>query len=99
MRVERGDFEAALAERVNTAQLVGDIGAHWLKLAEHRPTVCFAVGVTHSIAIRDEFRREKFYGEKPPWSWRSLPLVAPQPHVLVWVRSQARAYAQSRGEA
>ena len=58
VRVERGDYvESQLAERVNTAELVGDIGTHWLKLGERRPTVCFATGVEHSVAIRNEFRR------------------------------------------
>ena len=58
VRVERGDYvESQLAERVNRAELVGDIGTHWLKLAERRPTVCFATGVEHSVAIRNEFRR------------------------------------------
>jgi superfamily II DNA or RNA helicase len=58
VRVERGDYaEGQLAARVNTAELVGDIGSHWLKLGERRPTVCFATGVEHSVAIRNEFRR------------------------------------------
>lgn len=58
IRVERGDYvEAQLAERVNTAELVGDIVAHHLKLGKNRPTVCFATGVNHSRHIRDEFRR------------------------------------------
>jgi DNA repair protein RadD len=58
LRVERGDYvEAQLAARVNRAELVGDIGTHWLKLGERRPTVCFATGVEHSVAIRNEFRR------------------------------------------
>lgn len=58
IRVERGDYvEAQLAERVNTALLVGDIVTHWLKLGENRATVCFAAGVNHSRHIRDEFRR------------------------------------------
>lgn len=58
VRVERGDYvEAQLAARVNRAELVGDIGTHWLKLGGRRPTVCFATGVEHSVAIRNEFRR------------------------------------------
>lgn len=58
VRVERGDYvESQLAARVNTAELVGDIGMHWLKLGEGRPTICFATGVEHSVAIRNEFRR------------------------------------------
>lgn len=58
VRVERGDYvESALAARVDTAQLVGDIVEHWHRLAERRRTVVFATGVAHSVHIRDEFRR------------------------------------------
>ena len=58
VQVARGDYvEAQLAERMNTARLVGDIVEHWLRLAERRPTVCFATGVKHSLHIRDQFRR------------------------------------------
>jgi len=58
VRVERGDYvERQLAERVDTAQLVGDIVEHWLRLAERRRTVVFATGVGHSVHLRDEFRR------------------------------------------
>jgi ribosomal protein L32 len=44
---------------------------------------------------------EKFGGAKPPWSWRSLPPVEPEAHVLAWVRSRVIAYAksQARGAA
>jgi DNA repair protein RadD len=38
---------------------------------------------------------EKFGDAKPPWSWRSLPPIEPEPHVLAWVRSRAIAYAKS----
>jgi superfamily II DNA or RNA helicase len=58
LRVERGDYvESQLAERVNTAKLVGDIVEHWLRLGEGRRTVVFTVNVAHSVHIRDEFRR------------------------------------------
>jgi superfamily II DNA or RNA helicase len=58
VRVERGDYvQTQLTERVNRPELVGDIGTHWLKLSECRPTVCFATSVEHSVAIRNEFRR------------------------------------------
>jgi superfamily II DNA or RNA helicase len=45
--------------------------------------------------------QEKFNGAKPPWSWRTLPPIDPEPHVLSWVRSRQIAYAksQSRGAA
>jgi DNA repair protein RadD len=60
----RGDYvEAQLSARVNTAQLVGDIVTHWHKLAECRPTVCFATGVEHSVHIRNEFRQSGILAE------------------------------------
>jgi superfamily II DNA or RNA helicase len=58
VRVERGDYvERQLAERVDTAQLVGDIVEHWHRLAGRRRTVIFATGVAHAVHLRDEFRR------------------------------------------
>jgi superfamily II DNA or RNA helicase len=58
IRVEHGDYvESQLAERIDTAQLVGDIVEHWHRLADRRRTVVFATGVAHSVHIRDEFRR------------------------------------------
>ncbi len=58
VEVRRGDYaENQLEEKVNTDVLVGDIIEHWFKLAERRPTVVFAVGVAHSVHLRDEFRR------------------------------------------
>lgn len=58
IQVKRGDYvESQLAERVDTANLVGDIVTHWLRLAERRRTVIFATGVAHSVHIRDELRR------------------------------------------
>jgi superfamily II DNA or RNA helicase len=58
VRVARGDYvESELAERMDKAQLVGDIVGHWHRLADRRKTVVFATGVAHSIHIRDEFLR------------------------------------------
>jgi DNA repair protein RadD len=58
VQVERGDYvERQLAERVDTAQLVGDVVEHWLRLAGRRPTVVFATGVAHSLHLRNEFSR------------------------------------------
>ena len=57
VRVERGDYvERDLAQRMNTASLVGDIPTNWHRLAERRPTVVFATGRGHSVSIRDAFR-------------------------------------------
>jgi DNA repair protein RadD len=51
-----GDYvESQLAERMDRANLVGDIVTHWHKYGERRKTVCFAVNVAHSLHIRDEF--------------------------------------------
>lgn len=53
----RGDYvETELAERMNQRDLIGDIVEHWHRLASGRPTVVFATGVAHSVAIRDDFR-------------------------------------------
>ncbi len=58
VRVERGDYvEKQLADRMNKADLVGDVVSHWLRLAERRRTVVFATGVAHSVHLRDEFLR------------------------------------------
>jgi len=56
VRVEKGDYvESQLAQRMDRAQLVGDIVSHWHRLAERRRTVVFASGVAHSVHLRDEF--------------------------------------------
>jgi hypothetical protein len=58
VRVEHGDYaERQLAERMDKAQLVGDVVEHWHRLANRRRTVVFASGVRHSVHLRDEFRR------------------------------------------
>jgi DNA repair protein RadD len=58
VHIRRGDYvENELAARMNTAKLVGDVVAHWLRLAERRSTVVFAVDVAHSVHLRNEFRR------------------------------------------
>jgi superfamily II DNA or RNA helicase len=56
VRTQQGDYVVGqLDRRMNTDALVGDIVEHWLKYGEHRRTVCFAVGVEHSVHIRNEF--------------------------------------------
>jgi DNA repair protein RadD len=58
VRTEKGDYVVGqLERRMNTDALVGDIVEHWLKYGERRRTVAFAVGVEHSVHIRDEFVR------------------------------------------
>lgn len=57
IKTARGDYiEADLAKRMNRPDLVGGIVEHWLRLASGRPTVVFATGVAHSVAVRDDFR-------------------------------------------
>lgn len=52
-----GDYnELELAERMNTAKLVGGIVERWLEHSPGRRTVAFSVNVAHSRAIVDAFR-------------------------------------------
>jgi DNA repair protein RadD len=56
VRTQQGDYVVGqLERRMNIDALVGDIVEHWLKYGERRRTVCFAVGVEHSVHIRNEF--------------------------------------------
>jgi superfamily II DNA or RNA helicase len=56
VRVQAGDYAVGqLERRMNTERLVGDIVTHWHQYGQRRPTVVFAVGVAHSIHLRDEF--------------------------------------------
>jgi hypothetical protein len=58
VRTQQGDYVVGqLERRMNTEALVGDLVEHWLKYGERRRTVCFAVGVEHSVHIRDELVR------------------------------------------
>ena len=53
-----GDYvEDQLAERMDRAELIGDIVTHWHKYSERRRTVAFCVNVAHSIHLCDEFVR------------------------------------------
>ena len=50
-----GDYVISqLEERMNTDALVGDVVEHWLRHAERRRTVGFAVDVAHSVHITRE---------------------------------------------
>jgi DNA repair protein RadD len=56
VKTQAGDYAVGqLERRMNTDKLVGDIVTHWHKYGQGRPTVVFAVGVAHSIHLRDEF--------------------------------------------
>ena len=58
VKIVAGDYnETQLGEAVDKPELVGDIVAHWLKLAQGRPTVCFATCQAHSRHIVEQFRR------------------------------------------
>jgi superfamily II DNA or RNA helicase len=50
-----GDYVVnQLSDRMDTDELVGDIVEHWLKHAQRRRTVIFAVDVAHSVHITNE---------------------------------------------
>ncbi len=49
--------EQELGAAMAKAELIGDIVATWRERGEDRPTLCFAVNIAHSKAIRDDFRR------------------------------------------
>jgi DNA repair protein RadD len=71
VRIAKGDYVlSALAARMNTTELVGDVVRDWLQHGERRRTVAFAVNVAHSVHIRDEFvgagvRAEHLDGSTP----------------------------------
>jgi len=51
------DFsDADVGRAVDKPTLIGDIVAHWLKLARDTPTVCFAANIAHSQHIVESFR-------------------------------------------
>jgi superfamily II DNA or RNA helicase len=50
-----GDYVISqLSERMNTDALVGDFVEHWLRHAQRRRTIAFAVDVPHSVDITNE---------------------------------------------
>ena len=56
VKVVAGDYnEKQLGEAVDKPALVGDIVAHWLRLARRRPTVCFATSQAHSRHVVEQF--------------------------------------------
>ena len=61
VRLNRNSFgeidysEKDLAKAVNRPELIGDIVNHWLKLANNKPTVCFATNIAHSQQITANF--------------------------------------------
>lgn len=73
IKTVRGDFdEKELDTRVNQPKMIGDIVEHWENLAENRPTVCFALSISHSTHIVEAFvgagvRAEHLDGETPKY--------------------------------
>lgn len=56
VKITAGDYnEKQLAAVMNQEQLVGDVVTHWIRHAEGRKTLVYAVDVAHSISLRDEF--------------------------------------------
>jgi DNA repair protein RadD len=56
VHTRHGDYiDNELADRMDQPKLIGDIVTHWHKYGECRKTVCFAVNVSHSLHLRDEF--------------------------------------------
>lgn len=57
VKVVSGDYQPIqLGRAVDKPELVGDIVKHWLKLADGKPTVCFATNIAHSRHIVEQFR-------------------------------------------
>ncbi len=58
IKITAGDYnEKQLAQVMDQENLVGDVVTHWLRHAEGRKTLVYAVDVAHSIHLRDEFSR------------------------------------------
>lgn len=57
VRIVAGEYhEGELGAAVDQPKLIGDIVSHWLRLANGKPTVCFATNITHSQHIVEQFR-------------------------------------------
>ena len=59
-----GDYVIGdLSRKMNTDVLVGDLVEHWLRHAERRRTVVFAVDIDHSVDIVKQFRKSQVRAE------------------------------------
>lgn len=57
VKIVSGDYQPTqLGKAVDKQELVGGIVKHWLKLADRKPTVCFATNIAHSLHIVEQFR-------------------------------------------
>lgn len=54
--MDYSDKSPGFAAAVDKPSLVGDIVAHWHKLAEGKPTICFATSIAHSQHIVQQFQ-------------------------------------------
>lgn len=52
-----------LSDRMNTDPLVGDIVEHWLKHAQRRRTIGFAVDIAHSAHVVEELKKSDIRAE------------------------------------
>lgn len=56
VRTVAGDYnEKDLGEACDKPLLIGSIVDHWIKYGKNKPTVCFAVNISHSQHIANEF--------------------------------------------
>ena len=59
VKLQAGDYnQKQLGQKMNKANLVGDIYDHWMRLAEGKQTIIFAVNVAHSEHIRQKFQMQ-----------------------------------------
>lgn len=64
VKTAMGDYVVKdLDGKVNRTKLIGDIVQNWLKLAENRKTIVYAVNVKHSKAICEEFNKHGIAAE------------------------------------
>jgi DNA repair protein RadD len=56
VKVIAGEYhEGQASEVMRNEKLVGDVVEHWIKHAENRPTIVFAVDCAHAQALQDQF--------------------------------------------
>lgn len=53
------DYQSgALAEILNRPKLIGDVVSNWLRIANGKRTICFAVNKAHAAALLESFRQQ-----------------------------------------
>ena len=64
VETRQGDYVVSqLSDRMNRADLVGDIVSNWHKHGQRRKTLVFCVDVAHSVHVRDEFLKSDVRAE------------------------------------